>query len=396
MVEAAEKDDEELTEEFDLGEEIDELVDTSLRLSRLEKAALFLLIGAPIAIIAKMAGGSSALIFIGATAAIMPLALLMGRATEELAIRSGPGLSAFMLATFGNATELIIAIVAINRGHIDLARASLVGSIIINVLLVLGLSFLAGGIKFPVMNFSRITASATISMLTVSVVGVMLPSLYFYATYGFEEIGDFPDEIVTMSLFVAAVLIGVYLLYMLFSMRTHKRYFDGQEGVPIERTRKPEPDLATWPARTAVLMLAVTMVCVVGIAELMIGEIEHIMEGAGVSEFFMGVVIIALVGNAAEHSSAILMAWRGRIELSVQIALGSSVQIALLVIPIMVIISFAIGNFMAMVFTPLGLIAMVATLVIAIVIVLDGQATWFDGAMLVAIFLLLAGIAFML
>jgi Ca2+:H+ antiporter len=396
MVEAAGKDEEEETEEFDLGEEIDELVDTSLRLSRLEKAALFLLIGAPIAIIAKMAGGSSWVIFIGAVAAIMPLALLMGRATEELAIRSGPGLSAFLLATFGNATELIIAIVAINRGHIDLARASLVGSIIINVLLVLGLSFMAGGYKFPVMNYSRITASATISMLTVSVVAVMLPSLYFYATYGFEEIGDFPDEIVTMSLFVAAVLIGVYLLYMLFSMRTHKRYFNGQEGVPIERTRKPEPDLATWPARTAVLMLAVTMVCVVGIAELMIGEIEHIMEGAGVSEFFMGVVIIALVGNAAEHSSAILMAWRGRIELSVQIALGSSVQIALLVIPVIVIISFAIGNFMAMVFTPLGLIAMIATLAIAIVIVLDGQATWFDGVMLVAIFFLLAGIAFML
>lgn len=396
MVEDAEKDEEELTEEFDLGDEIDELVDTSLRLSRLEKAALFLLIGAPIAIIAKMAGGSSMVIFIGAVAAIMPLALLMGRATEELAIRSGPGLSAFLLATFGNATELIIAIVAINRGHIDLARASLVGSIIINVLLVLGLSFMAGGYKFPVMNYSRITASATISMLTVSVVAVMLPSLYFYATYGFEEIGDFPDEVVTMSLFVAAVLIGVYLLYMLFSMRTHKRYFNGEEDVPIERTRKPEPDLATWPARTAVLMLAVTMVCVVGIAELMIGEIEHIMEGAGVSEFFMGVVIIALVGNAAEHSSAILMAWRGRIELSVQIALGSSVQIALLVIPIIVFISLAIGNFMALVFTPLGLIAMVATLVIAIVIVLDGQATWFDGVMLVAIFLLLAGIAFML
>ena len=396
MVEASEKDDKEATEEWDLGEEFDELVDTSLRLSRLEKAALFLLIGAPIAIIAKMAGGSSVVIFIGATAAIMPLALLMRRATEELAIRSGPGLSAFMLATFGNATELIIAIVAINRGHIDLARASLVGSIIINVLLVLGLSFMAGGIKFPVMSYSRITASATISMLTVSVVGVMLPSLYFYATYGFEEIGHFPDEIVTMSLFVAAILMGVYLLYMLFSMRTHKRYFDGEEDMPIERTRKPEPELATWPARTAVLMLAVTMVCVVGIAELMIGEIEHIMENAGVSEFFMGVVIIALVGNAAEHSSAILMAWRGRIELSVQIALGSSVQIALLVIPMLVFISFAIGNFMALVFTPLGLIAMIATLVIAIVIVLDGQATWFDGAMLVAIFLLLAGIAFML
>ncbi len=400
MVETSEKGTEEDTEaeeeEFDLSEEIDELVDTSLRLSVLEKAALFLLIGAPIAIFAKATGGSSLVIFIGAAMAIMPLALLMGRATEELAIRSGPGLSAFLLATFGNATELIIAIVAVNRGHVELARASLVGSIIINVLLVMGLSFIAGGYKFPVMKYSRITASATISMLTVSAVGVMLPSLYFYATYGTDNIGDFPDDIVTMSLFVAAILLAMYLLYMLFSMRTHKKYFDGHEDHPIERVRTPEPDLATWPARTAVLMLAVTMVCVVGIAELLIGEIGKIIENSGLSAFFMGVVVIALIGNAAEHSSAILMAWRGRIELSFQIAMGSSVQIALLIIPLMVFISYGMGNFMAMVFTPLGLIAIIVTLAIAMVIALDGQATWFEGAMLVAIFLLIAGIGAMI
>jgi len=369
------------------------LFKTRLPLSRIEKGALILLIGAPIAIIGNMVGAPSWMVFIGAAAALMPLALLMGRATEELAIRSGPGLSAFLLATFGNATELIIAIIAVNRGYVDLARASLVGSIIINVLLVMGLSFLAGGIKFPVMNYSRITASATLSMLTVSVVAVMLPSLYFYATYGVDHIGDFPDDIVTMSLFVAVVLLAVYVFYMIFSMRTHKKYFDGQADAPIDRTRKPEPHLATWPARTAITMLAVTMLSVVGIAELLIGEIESIMEHAGLSEFFMGVIIIALVGNAAEHSSAILMAWRGRIELSFQIAMGSSVQIALLVIPVLVFISLALGNFMAMVFTPFGLIALIATLAIAMVIALDGQATWFEGLMLVAIFILIGGIA---
>ena len=386
---------EEEDEEFDLGEEIDELVDTSLRLSVLEKAALFLLIGAPIAIIAKATGGSSLIIFIGAAMAIMPLALLMGRATEELAIRSGPGLSAFLLATFGNATELIIAVVAVNRGHVELARASLVGSIIINVLLVMGLSFIAGGNRYPVMKYSRITASATLSMLTVSAVGVMLPSLYYYATYGTDNIGDFPDDVVTMSLFVSAILMAMYMLYMLYSMRTHKKYFDGHEDHPVERVRIPEPNLAIWPARTAVLMLAVQWLCVVGIAELMIGEIGKIIDDSGLSTFFMGVVIIAMVGNAAEHSSAILMAWRGRIELSFQIAMGSSVQIALLVIPLMVFISYGIGNFMAMVFTPLGLVAIIVTLAIAMVIALDGQATWFEGAMLVAIFLLIAGIGAM-
>ncbi|MCJ2539733.1 MAG: cation transporter, partial [Candidatus Thermoplasmatota archaeon] len=151
-----------------------------------------------------------------------------------------------------------------------------------------------------------------------------------------------------------------------------------------------------WPAKTAVTMLAVTMVSVVGIAELLIGEIESIMEHAGLSEFFMGVIIIALVGNAAEHSSAILMAWRGRIELSFQIAMGSSVQIALLVIPVLVFVSLALGNFMAMVFTPLGLIALLATLAIGMVIALDGQATWFEGLMLVAIFVLIGGIAALL
>jgi Ca2+:H+ antiporter len=369
---------------------------TRLPLSRIEKGALILLIGGPVAIIGKMLGASEWMVFIGAAGSLMPLALLMGRATEELAIRSGPGLSAFLLATFGNATELIIAIIAVKRGYVDLARASLVGSIIINILLVMGLSFLAGGIRRPVMNYSRITASATLSMLTVSVVAVMLPSLYFYSVYGVDHIEDFPDDVITMSLFVAAVLLAVYLFYMLFSMRTHKKYFDGQADAPIDRTRKSEPHLATWPAGTAITMLGVTMLSVVGIAELLIGEVEVIMEDVGLSEFFMGVIVIALIGNAAEHSSAILMAWRGRIELSFQIAMGSSVQIALLVIPILVFVSLALGNFMAMVFTPLGLIAMIATLVIAMVIALDGQATWFEGLMLVAIFILIGGIAALL
>lgn len=371
------------------------LFHTTLPISRIEKGALLLLIGAPVAIVAKIVGGLSLAVFFGAAAAVMPLALLMGRATEELAIRSGPGLSALLLATFGNATELIIAIVAVNRGLVELARASLVGSIIINVLLVLGMSFVAGGIKFSVLNFNRISASAVLSMLTVSIVGVLFPTLYYYSVYGWVDISSVPTDVEDLSLYVAAVLLAVYALYMVFSMRTHRRYFDGIEDAPIDRTRIPEPDLATWPARTAVVMLFLTMISVVGIAELLVGEVERIVQDTGITQYFIAVVIIALVGNAAEHSSAILMAWRARIELSFQIAMGSSVQIALLVIPALVFISLALGNPMTLVFTPFGLMALISTLAIAIVITLDGQATWFEGTMLVAIYMLLMAGAYL-
>jgi Ca2+:H+ antiporter len=232
-------------------------------------------------------------------------------------------------------------------------------------------------------------------MLTVSIVGVLFPTLYYYSVYGWGDISNVPLEVEDLSLFVAMVLLVVYVLYMVFSMRTHKRYFNGMPDEPIERTRRPEPELATWPTRTAVGMLFLTMVSVVGIAELLVGEIEEMVEGTGITEYFIAIVIIALVGNAAEHSSAILMAWRGRIELSFQIAMGSSVQIALLVVPILAFVSLALGNPMTLVFTPFGLMALISTLAIAIVITLDGQATWFEGAMLVAIYMLLVAGAYL-
>jgi len=371
------------------------LLKPTLPISPLERGALLFLVGAPVAIAAKIAGGMSLAVFIGASVAIMPLALLMGRATEELAIRSGPGLSALLLATFGNATELIIAIVAVNRGLVELARASLVGSIIVNVLLVLGMSFVVGGYKYSVMNFNRISASAILSMLTVSIVGVLFPTLYYYSVYGWGDISSVPTDVEDLSLYVAAVLLAVYALYMVFSMRTHRRYFDGIEDAPIDRTRIPEPELATWPARTAVVMLIVTMVSVVGIAELLVSEVERIVENTGITEYFIAVVVIAVVGNAAEHSTAILMAWRGRIELSFQIAMGSSVQIGLLVIPALVFVSLALGHPMTLVFSPFGLMALISMLAIAIVITLDGEATWFEGTMLMAIYMLLMAGAYL-
>jgi Ca2+:H+ antiporter len=368
------------------------LIKTTLPLTRTERGVLLLLIGAPVAVALHIMGGSPTLIFAAAAVSIIPLASLMGRATEELAVRTGPGVSGLLLATFGNATELIIAAIAIKEGYLVLAKASLTGSIIVNVLLILGLSFVVGGVKASVMKFHPVLASATLSMLIVSVVGILLPSLYHFVQTGFADAEIGTEDLLPMSALIAVVMIAVYILYLFFSLVTHRGIFDGKHSDRAERVRKPEPHLAEWPQRTALIVLALSMVSVTGVAELMIGEVESIIHKYGMSELFIGVMVIAVVGNAAEHSTAMLMAWRGRIELAFQIAMGSSAQIALLVAPVLVLLSFPLGNPMSLVFEPFELVAMIVTLAIAAVITVDGQATWFEGAMLVAIFLLLGAI----
>jgi Ca2+:H+ antiporter len=368
------------------------LIKTALPLSRAERGVLLLIIGAPVAIFLDIVGGSPTAIFIAAALAIIPLAALMGRATEELAVRTGPGVSGLLLATFGNATELIIAAIAIKEGYLVIAKASLTGSIIVNILLILGLSFVLGGIKASVMKFHPVLASATLSMLIVSVVGILLPSMYHFVQNGNTNAEVGTESLLTISALISVVMIAVYLLYLYFSLVTHRGIFDGKHSERAERVPQSEPDLAEWPQRTALIVLALSMVSVTGVAELMIGEVEALIHSYGMSEVFIGVMVIAVVGNAAEHSTAMLMAWRGRTELSFQIAMGSSAQIALLVAPVLVLLSFPLGHPMSLVFEPFELVALIVTLAIAAVITVDGQATWFEGAMLVAIFILLGAI----
>jgi Ca2+:H+ antiporter len=368
------------------------LIKTALPLSRAERGVLLLIIGAPVAIFLDIVGGSPTAIFIAAALAIIPLAALMGRATEELAVRTGPGVSGLLLATFGNATELIIAAIAIKEGYLVIAKASLTGSIIVNILLILGLSFVLGGIKASVMKFHPVLASATLSMLIVSVVGILLPSMYHFVQNGNTNAEVGTESLLAISALISVVMIAVYLLYLYFSLVTHRGIFDGKHSERAERVPQSEPDLAEWPQRTALIVLALSMVSVTGVAELMIGEVEALIHSYGMSEVFIGVMVIAVVGNAAEHSTAMLMAWRGRTELSFQIAMGSSAQIALLVAPVLVLLSFPLGHPMSLVFEPFELVALIVTLAIAAVITVDGQATWFEGAMLVAIFILLGAI----
>jgi Ca2+:H+ antiporter len=361
-------------------------------LHRWERGLMLLLIGAPIALALTYVNGSPTLIFSMAAIAIVPLAALMGRATEELAVRSGPGVSGLLNATFGNAVELIIAGVAIKEGLFAVAKASLAGSIIVNILLVLGLSFVVGGVKHKFQTFQTSIASATLSMLTVSIVGMMMPSMYHYVQSGFTNMDESSGDITRLSLVISILLMSVYFLYLLFSLSTHKKIFDGKHEDETKRVRKPETHMATWPVRSSILVLGITTVTVAAISELMVGQVEAMTVDLGISEIFIGVVIIAIVGNAAEHSSAILMAWRNRTELSFHIAMGSSAQIALFGAPLMVFLSFAIGNPMSLVFEPFELVSMILTLGIATVITLDGEATWFEGAMLVVIFLLVAAV----
>ncbi len=362
-------------------------------MSKAGRAILLLLLAAPAAIALQVSGGSPTMVFALAAVAIVPLAALMGRATEELALRSGPGVSGLLNATFGNATELIIAGVAIKEGLSAVAKASITGSIVGNILLVMGMSFALGGLRHNYQRFQTSMASATLSMLTVSVVGITMPSMYQYIQTGFEDVDESTGPIVLLSALIASVLLGVYILYLVFSLRTHRPMFDGNaHGAVAERLPAPVPSLEHWSMGAAVLVLAITTVCVAGMSEVMVGQVEDLTSRMGISQLFIGVIIIAIVGNAAEHSTAVLMAWRGRTELSFQIAMGSSVQIALLVTPLLVMFSFAIGDPMALVFEPFELVSMILTLGIATVITIDGEATWFEGAMLVAIFLVLAAV----
>jgi Ca2+:H+ antiporter len=365
-------------------------------LSRPGRALMLLLLAAPLAIAANVMGGGPALTFSLAAIGIIPLAALMGRATEELAHRSGPGVSGLLNATFGNATELIIAGFAIKEGLFAVAKASIAGSIVGNVLLVMGLSFTIGGLRHTFQRFQTSVASAALSMLTVSVVGITMPSMYHYVQNGFEGVDSATGDVVTLSGVIAVVLLGVYVLYLVFSLRTHRLMFDGDaNGAAAWRIPRPEPSLARWSKGAAILVLAITTLCVAAMSEVLVGEVEPLVEQLGISELFLGVIVIAIIGNAAEHSTAILMAWRGRTELSFQIAMGSSTQIALLVAPVLVFLSFALGNPMALVFEPFELVSMILTLGLATVITLDGEATWFEGAMLVAIFIVVAAVFYL-
>lgn len=339
---------------------------------------ILLAITLPLSVIGKFMHWSEVALFAIACAAIIPLAGVMGRATESIAIHSGPKIGGLMNATFGNAVELIIAFFALREGLIGVVQASLTGSIIGNLLLVAGLSMLVGGIKHPQQKFNRTIAGTNAAMMLLGVViALVIPAIFGLSNPGGDDL--------KISIGVSIVVMILYLLGLFFSLVTHRSLFNYTEDMHEEE--------AEWSVGKAVGILALATAAVAFESELLVHTIEAVSEQFGWSEVFIGVIIVAIIGNAAEHSSAILMAWRNKMDLALEIAVGSSLQIAMFVTPVLVFLSLILGNPMTLVFSWPELAAMVLSVFLVNFLAQDGESNWLEGAMALGAYVII-GIGF--
>jgi Ca2+:H+ antiporter len=342
----------------------------------------WLLLFVPVAIgLEFFAPGSHTPIFLCSCLAIVPLAACLGRATEELAAHTGEGIGGLLNATFGNAAELIIAFMALRKGLYSVVKASLTGSILGNILLVLGAAILAGGIRHKEQRFNATAAREQATLLLLAAIALVVPA-------GFHHL--VPDSRLRedqLSLAISIVLLASYATHLLFSLGTHRHHFTGD-------VHEPAVGNAPWPLAKAVLVLGVSTAFIAWISEILVGSVEAAAAAFGFTEVFLGVIVVAVVGNAAEHSSAVIMALKNRMELSFSIAAGSSIQIALFVAPLLVLVSrFAGPRPMDLVFTAPEVLAVFLAVLITAQISADGESNWLEGAQLLAVYLIL-GIVF--
>ena len=355
----------------------------------------WLLIFVPVAIgLEFLMPQSHTLIFVIACLAIIPLAGWLGHATEELARHTGEGVGGLLNATFGNAAELIIALMALQKGLYPVVKASLTGSIIGNVLLVFGASVLAGGIKYKRQRFNVTGARAQSTLLTLAAIALVMPA-GFHAAAGAKGLGSEDN----LSLAIAFVLLAAYAAHLVFSLITHKQLFEGEGGTQ-DGARGGAPAAAHeagWSVKKSALVLAGSTAAIAWVSEILVGSVEAAAESLGMTRVFLGVIVVAIVGNAAEHSTAVLMALKNRMEISLGIAIGSSLQIALFIAPMLVIASHFIGpRPMDLVFTPAEVLAVFVAVLITGQIASDGESNWLEGAQLLAVYVILAMVFFYL
>lgn len=344
-----------------------------------------LLLAIPLVILAELLHWPSIWIFAISAIAVVPLASYIGESTESLAHYTGPKLGGLLNATLGNAAELIITIVAIREGLLDLVKASITGSILGNLLLVLGMSMLLGGLKHKTQSFDRRQASNNAILLVLTVLILLIPSLF---SHGIGHLDPPDPRVEALSLGVAGVMILLYGLGLLYSFKS--------VGGPLA-PEQPDEILThkAWPLRTALLVLAFSTVGVAWMSEVLVGAVEPVVEALGISEFFIGVIFIPIIGNVAEHLVAVQMAAKNKMTLSVEIAVASSLQIALFVAPVLVFISLIMGHPLTLVFDQFELLALIAGVMIAALVSADGESNWLEGIELLAIYLIV-GLAFFL
>lgn len=344
-----------------------------------------LLVVLPFAILAKLLHWSPVAEFILAAIAIIPLAGYIGAATEVLAFYTNPRIGGLLNATLGNAAELIITITAIRAGYLELVKASITGSILGNLLLVLGMSILFGGIKHGTQTFNRKQASSNAIMLVLTVVILLIPSLLSHYIGNIET----PEpRVETLSLGVAAVMIILYILGLIYSFKVIGGPVVVEEAGEKTTTKR-------WSLQLAIIVLVLSTVGVAYLSEILVGAVESVVTILGLSEFFIGLILIPIIGNVAEHIVAVQVAMKNKMSLSVEIALASSLQIALFVAPLLVFISLLFGHPLTLVFNQLELIALIAGVLIAALVSADGESNWLEGAELLAIYLIL-GLTFFL
>jgi Ca2+:H+ antiporter len=350
----------------------------------------------PIAIGLEVVHASAPLIFFAAALGVIPTAALMGRATEELATRSGPGIGGLLNVTFGNAPELIIAFFALNEGLQEVVKASLVGSIIGNILLVMGAAMFVGGVtggrrSGGQQTFEHRAASAQALLLLLALGALALPAVFMLVSgpglpKPNQESVHYTGDVITLSAIVAVILLISYAGALLFSLKTHKDLFnpvseDEEEGEP-------------WSVRRSVIVLAIAGLAVGVMSEILVGSISETATKIGLSEFFIGVIVVAIVGNAAEHWVAVYVAAKDKMDLAVNIAIGSSAQIALFAAPVLVLLSFFVGDYpMPLVFNGYELVAIVLAVLVADRVTSEGESNWHEGLQLLCLYLVI-GVTF--
>lgn len=350
------------------------------------KPLYLLLLAAPVALVLEFRGGADpAVVFIVSALAMIPLAGLLGQATEEVAVYTGPRIGGLLNATLGNAAELIITIVALREGLVNVVKASIVGSIVGNILIVLGASLLLGGLRWGAQTFDAATAGTNATMLMLAIVALSVPAI-FNLSVGGERISQ--GNILLLSDWLSVVLVVVYALYLVFILRAKTPVADAAAGQGASQSHTPGMKLPV-----ALALLAGATVGIVIMSEVLVGAIEPTAAAWGLSDMFIGVMLVPLIGNVAEHLVAVKVALQNKMDLSLGIAVGSGLQIALFVAPLLVLVGAVMGTPMNLVFHPFELIALIGAGLIAVLVSVDGESNWLEGAQLVALYVIL-GVAF--
>ena len=343
----------------------------------MNKFFLAFLIFIPVTLVADYLHASPLTLFILSALAIVPLAKYIGEATEELTIYTGPAIGGLLNATFGNATELIIGILALQAGLIEVVKASITGSILGNLLLVLGMAIFFGGRKRERQKFNITAAKASGSTLLLAVVALVIPAIFLQTAPNVSS-----GVVEKLSVFVSIFMIIAYIASLYFSLHTHKHLYTQDVG-------EAEED-AKWSKTKSILVLLVATIAVAVMSEILVGSIEPIVQAFGWTELFIGVIFVAIIGNAAEHVSAITVAVKDKMDLALQVSIGSATQIAMFVAPALVITSIFIMHPMDLIFSTFELVALVFSVFVVNSIIEDGESNWFEGVQLLIAYVIIA------